>query len=341
MHPDPGLTVEAWSDKSSEAFFRARDRWGDVHAYELSWNYVVQAMRRGGWVCSSANGWAAVSRDYCGEGRSALLAPMADSPRSFVPDAITAAVSAGAAVVRVRHLAPETAEALVGTGLFSRPSVPTSACLDDLSEDTWPQVLIHLPKERWRTESGANELLPALPTGSALQEFRWRVRHFVRQHATRVHVRDLTRLTAQDSDHILSTWMKSVRTRFNSGARPPVRDFSTCFREPVESLLESLLAGRLHSYGEALFMEDRGIGIWLGDRISRSTCAVNVLLADTTIRDAADFALYRSLIGAHQERYEFVNLGGSESKSLFDFKRIGLRDGDAVTFRRAIDLDVH
>ncbi len=343
------MIVTPWTESSHQEFAQAKVRWGEPLAYEESWLYLSQALRRGGWILSGSEGWLAVARDYLGIGEHAAVVPMAAQPAEFIAAAVPHLAENGIDVKLVKHVPKVAAEDLVSCGLFetaNRNPDSTPQRLEELSEDTFPQILINITQENWIPEHiVSSDMIPETLSGGRAKDFRYQVRRFWRHNVGRmgrVVVDDLLTVGSDVIEVALHHWIESVRLRFGSGTRPKVDDFNAVFTAPVAAVVRTARASPEPAWGELVSVDGVPRAIWVGQTISNQCFGVYGLVADTRTRNLSDFTLLRALLAAKDSGSRVANLGGSELSSLFAFKSKPIRSWASLAgfCRRVVDLPV-
>jgi hypothetical protein len=343
------MRIAVWSEEVCREFEDSVRRWGDPLAYEQNWVYLAQCCRRGGWVCSDSYGWVAVAKDYLGVGRHAAVVPLSADMVDFLPSAMRFLQGEGIRPEVVKHVPVQYADMLSNQGFAIRRH-PTeyelsTVCLEELSEDRCPQVLINIGYISWiKDESDCAQWLDCVPDGPLFGDFRYQLRRFCRKYlrnGVEVTEAPVTQSTLDVTNQALHNWLESVKIRFSQAGRPKVVDFNACFREPVEALLEFALQHPNDVIGSVISVGSRPSSIWLGSRISEVCFGVYILLADTRVRNLADFTLYRALCNASMLGFQWVNLGGSELRSLYHFKAklSRIKSEHIYTTRHVLDLE--
>jgi len=341
------MDVLEWSSCQRVHFHEAKEQWGDPLAYEQSWLFVCQTLRRGGWICRDSDGWMAVARDYLGPGRHAVVVPMSSNLCRFLESGLRELRARGIVPSVVKHLTYEVANSLISTGRFTElqhPEITSSIFLDDLSEDRLPQVLAKVSAEHWTTADRLHrQWVPLVPTHPGGAEFRHQLWRFLRTYPERgasLTLQTIGAAEATDINRALRNWSNSLRNRLQRAGQPRVRDFSRCFLDPVQAAIDYARHDNGDTVGQIVAVENEPSSLWIGTRISRECVAVNVLLADTTVKSLSYYTVYLACHLAHQLGAGCVNLGGSELESLFRFKMraAGVASIGQLTTRRVCDL---
>jgi len=139
---------------------------------------------------------------------------------------------------------------------------------------------------------------------------------------------------------VVQRWYASVKYRFSRGLGMRVRDFNRCFLDPVQSVIQYCFAHPEGVVGTIINVNEKPSALWIGSRVSDQCLAIYVLIADTAIKNLSDYTLYSCLRQAHEMGIAWVNLGGSEVKSLFEFKaKLSIRPNSNVEVgRRLLDF---
>lgn len=322
------MKVIAWSEKERRYFEDAKRLWGDPLAYEQSWLYLNQALRRGGWVCRNEEGWMAVARDYFGPGRHAAVVPLSPDLGSFLVSAIQTLGSLGIRLCALKHIPANRLDSVLSRDhlrIRLHPAFSESTYLEEISEDRFPQVLVNVERHSWASEGNhCHKWIPSVPRGAEARELRYQIRRFCRLYLERGVTLDRVRVSEaqfEDIHKALENWLESVKKRFAQAGRPRVRQFESCFLEPVQAVIEFTRRHPAEATGCLIKVGEIPSALWIGTRISSICFSVNVLLADTSIVGLSDFTLYLALLEGQGAGASWVNLGGSELESLFRFKR--------------------
>lgn len=322
------MNIVEWSADERPYFEYAKQRWGDPLAYEESWLYLYQALRRGGWVCRNAEGWMAIARDYLGYGHHAVVVPLSQNLSKYLPCAMTTLSVRKIRPEVVKHIPIHLSNSLLSSGDFvlrQHSTATEDVFLEDLSEDSFPQVLVNIDQAEW--EHARNHYagwIPSFPRGPQGRNLRQQVRRFYRLYLNKdipLKLEPIIDARLVDLDAALSDWCVSARKRFALAGRPRVRGFESCFLEPVQAVISFARRHPDDAVGFLIKVSEKPSGLWIGTRISEICFSINVLLADTTVNTLSDFTLYLALLQAQKLGAKWVNLGGSELESLFRFKR--------------------
>jgi len=343
------VNLVEWTTGDRDGFLRARAAWGDPLAYEQSWLYLCQALRRGGWTVSNAEGWAAIARDYVRPGVHAMVVPMGKRTAEFISSAILLLSANGIVVGLIKHVPKDLLDDLLNSSeiLFRKSGASDSEeSLEDISEDQFPQVLVPVGEGRWSPKVSDNPDALALPSGRESQDFRYQVRRFLRSQErtnSAIDIRSLRTTTDFETSHAIERWLESVRRRYSGADRPKVNSFVSTFREPVVAIIRAARNWNSSIVGEVLGVNGRYSALWAGEKVSDTCFGIYVLIADTNVKNLSDYTLLRALLGARSVGAKYVNLGGSELSSLFRFKAKSVsRTGDEdLCFRRVIDVKVY
>ena len=318
--------IYSWGDTAYYHITRCAQLYADPFAYELSCLYLSQAMRRGGWFAHYHDGFAALSKDYCGIGCHAIVSVCADSIPDVVKKALRESSALGIKVKYVKHVCLHDAEKLLATRQFTKLQRESGTeWLDDLSEDNYPQVILDLDTSTWTDEIilGLELQLPASP---ALSDFRSQIRRWgrrmVRDGNEKFVVQDLRQTSFLECERMLSDWSLVVEKRFLERGWPKVRDAKKCLYEPNLAVFLAAYSHKFTTCGEVFLIDGIPRGAWVGEQLSTKCLGIYSLIADTSIFNLSYFVLLRSLMFARSEGLSHVTLGGSESESLFRFKSI-------------------
>ncbi len=341
------MKVLDWTIREKPQFDYAKIHWGNPLAYEQSWLYVNQAMRRGGWVCTGSDGWMAVARDYRGPGRHVAIVPISRDLGEFLSHAMAELQSHGIKVETIKHIPEESLESVLSNAsfvAFRHPVLTDNTYLDDISEDRLPQVLINIDQDGWtRDDSNYFKWIEYIPTGPAAREFRYQIRRFCRLYlAKEVTFAKKPIMDTEDRqiDKALSNWLDSVRKRFAQTERPQVCNFAACFVEPIKAVTAFSRECPREIIGFVISLEDVPQALWIGTQVSQLCFSVNVLIANTSIVGLSDFTLYLAIREAQRLGLRWVNLGGSEIETLFRFKHKLCRGSQApCQLRRVFDVE--
>lgn len=349
MYTDNDLNVHEWSEGSRPAFDEAKRRWGDPVAYEQSWVYVCQALRRGGWICRSSAGWMAIARNYRGRGRHVGVVPLATDLVVFVQTVARVLESSPMRPETIKHIPQELAHAVataVGGSPRRRDEVIECTWLDDVSEDRFPQVLFDVSEGGWLKEDTACvRWLDVVPAGHDMASFRYQIRRFCRTHLEKgvpVRVRPVSiGSIVNDCTRVLQGWVGSFRHRL--GRRGvSIRDVQGCLFDPVQAVAAWTVRHRAEAIGQAIDVNGVPSAVWLGSAVSRQTLGLYVFLASTDVRHLSDYVLYLALSKARELGFKWTNLGGSELSELYRFKARGgkLSVGSRIRCRDVAEIDL-
>lgn len=340
------MEISEWSRAELDPFQQARRRWGTSIAYEQTWLYLCQALRRGGWVCRNEAGWVAVAADYLGKGRHALVVPMSNHIPTFVKAAADRLRSRGIRPVVVKHIAEGDMRELAADGSFAMENGASSVAvsyLEDLSEDRFPQVIVDFSAQSWtQDESDCSQWVPLTPPGPESADFRYQLRRFCRAYPKRgisVERENIAVAPSESIDEMLDSWMRSVRHRFRLGHRP-VNDYDRCFREPVESVIHQIRQFPEDGFGSLISVEGVPAAHWVAAQILKDGFGIYTVVADTSIRNLAHFTMYSALLHLYHLGARTVNLGGSEEETLFRFKSrvLDFKAPEALRLRPVFDF---
>lgn len=327
----------------SKALESAKQKWGDPFAYEQSYVYLRQAMRRGGWMFQGEDGFVCIARMNTPSGKNAMITPMTRSYHRFLPSAVKQCAAEGIAIASIRHV-PINDAAHVKEA-FGRISIPTQRhssqeVLDDLSEDRFPQVGVEVLPSVWRPSAIADSVVDQEMIPSVFADFRYQVRRFRKRYPSTSSIRliSLRDATREECIGALDTWMLSLKRRIEFRGWPNVRDYERTFREPNAFLIEDACAGKIAPLGLLVKIDDVPRALWIGGEVSSRGFGVYVLFGDTEIFNVSYYILYTCLLWAKESGYERVLLGGSEAESLFRFKSLKAAEGGPESYIRFREL---
>jgi len=321
-------------------FVEARDRWGQVDAYEQAWLYLGQSMRRGGWFVESEEGWAAVAEDYVRPGSHALVSSMSHNLAAFVESVLAEASQTIPGVVTlVKHVgAAEAARLSESCQLRPIESRPDDT-LDAVSEDRLPQIIIRLDAIDFRA-GPAGPI--ALPTSSAYSDFRYQVRRGLRRLKSmnidwrRVKFCDIP---VNDLERLVYQWAERAVGRFRARGWPDIVTPYETLVVPNVVVIRRALLDQDHASGQVILIDGKPSAIWIAEDNGRGAVGIYCLLADTLWHNLAYLNLACAMHQARQQGARFLLLGGSELESLFRFKKV---PSTSETFlfhlRRVVDL---
>lgn len=341
------MTVVNWTRNEMSYFENAKNICGESLAYEQNWLYLIQAMRRGGWVYRDTNGWIAVSKDYLGIGRHAAVVPISNNLVTFLDNAMEALHTKNIKPEIIKHVPEYWIKSILSCGgsiVQQHSNIMKEVYFEDFSEDRFPQVLVDVGSQNWiNEESDCNKWIPITLKGSKLQDFRYQVRRFCRRYFNEgisVNNELLSNCKMEDVELAINNWLESVKKRFKQPCRPKIHDYGACFSKPIQEVARFVHQNPTVGEGSLITVGDVPSAMWIGSHISEDCFGIYVLFADTSIRGLSEYTMYLALLRAKELGVRYVNMGGSELESLFMFKNKATSRTleNSIQTRRIIDI---
>jgi hypothetical protein len=204
-----------------------------------------------------------------------------------------------------RKLPQHLSDALVRTHKFT--SVPANAFTHtrDLPEDIYPQVILNV-RDTSRCES------------AHFVKIRNHLRHFSQHRPKTV---DLTADRIKDVVTLIEAWTEEYKRRgrylFGDVSKPLAVDSS------AYSIFAHRFADRIDGYNyfsKIVYVDNRAVAFTLAGRTSPRSAALYGSISLTAYRGAAEHLIMQLIEDLATKDVDSLNMGGSETKGLFDFK---------------------
>lgn len=198
---------------------------------------------------------------------------------------------------------------------------PLSKRLEDQYDDIYPQVVVNL-------KAFMNSL-----TSNKMSGFRTNLKKFSQRNYS---VRTTTPELFEDFWDVVLKWKQSFIRRYEERDEftdiPHNDDYYINGYFPIFEYYSKNINNR-HTLSSLVYVDEIPVGFSFFNAVSKICMGMYANLADTDYEGASEFMLYHNLTKAYLAGYEYVNLGGTESKYLYNFyNRLKLASGDAESF---------
>ncbi len=293
-----------------ERFFRARSR-SERFTYSNSWTYVVQAARNESFKYFDGETLFTITRRPNSRYAFRILDPMGHNPAHAISEVSRRLVDYNRQPILLAKVAPDVAIRLSASG-FRTPHWNSSA-LEELPDDIFSQPICDLK------EYSGGPHRP--PSGHQFLKLRQKLSRFL-QGKHKCEVRPLTSGNAQDAIAVLHEWKNGFMRRYGlrNIALPAIDSY---YFDPYLVLI-SAMAPRMSQKEHIaflLYIDERPSALSLLSEISDCAVGQYVSLCVNNIKGLSEYLVTLSFKQACERGYRFVNMGGAETKSLFDFNK--------------------
>ncbi len=154
--------------------------------------------------------------------------------------------------------------------------------------------------------------------GRSYHSIRSRIRQFYKNN---IRVEQYTPSHYSDTLLILEKWLTMIKYRYEKYLEndPIILHSASIHRNFIEYITKNQDS---HCIAQLIYIDDVPISFAIGYKISNSTLGVyTTVTATDKIKGLSEATTYELVKSALQKKYKYVNLGGSEFKSLLNFKK--------------------
>jgi hypothetical protein len=294
-------------DGDRELYSDYFDRNDDPYLYENNWAFVCQEARLAGVRYCDGDMLVSMVTKGVTSPNVILFAPLGDR-RAFARTAgsLVAQVQelTGKRVV-VRRVPPALRDALLQSGGFASFPVTSFTHACDVPEDVFPQTVIDTRRA-------------AQLTGTVLQPLRNHINHVRRSHA--VLVEDARSVQTSDIEELAARWQQQHHERMVRQGNATVSEadasaYTTFLKHFGERLDDT------EYFGRVLVIDGVLSGFAFAARTSPVCAALYASLCVLGVRGASEELIVGVVRALADAGVPFLNLGGAETKGLFDFKK--------------------
>lgn len=306
----PHLSPIVWNNRDEhlyDAFFEIDSR-SNKFCYANSWAYICQAARRNGHKFFDGKTLITIEASEKNNGayEFEIIRPLGQQATRKAFELATALKTLTTRPIIFKRLEDEQFKSLQQRGCQVLEK-PASGRLEDYFDDIHPQVVVDLNKFIF------NINMPEMAW------FRRGLRQFTRRNYT---IKDLKPSQYQDVRTVLARWKRSFVSRYEKKS-----DFTVIpleddyYFDPYLPFVEYFgrVSKRNQNIASIFYLDQVPVGFSFLVRVSESCMAMYANVADTYFDGLSYFMLYQNFFRALWAGYSFVNLGGTESKSLYDF----------------------
>lgn len=293
--------------------------------YANSWAYICQAARINGF--KFFDGYTlitiAVEVNETGETKISIINPMGKSTIKKTL-ALAEKLTSISDTIIFKKVSDEQVDYFLNSGKCKVCEQPKSGRLIDYYDDIYPQVVVNL-----------KAFLAQLNSHFKLRKDNKWIRsrlYTFRNNMKRIHNLNYTIETTrpelfEDFLHIVYRWKSSFIKRYRT--RKKYREFDEIptddayYIEPYFSLFDYFAKAidNKNTISIIVYLEGVPVGFSLLSRVSNECMGLYANIGDTDYTGLAEFMLYQNLSKAYWSGYKYVNLGGTESRSLYNFYR--------------------
>ncbi|MDD9953251.1 MAG: phosphatidylglycerol lysyltransferase domain-containing protein [Candidatus Woesearchaeota archaeon] len=274
------------------------DKEKEEYCYGNNWAYFMQAARRLWYKFYDGETLITVTIKEENSSQFVLVRPLGKHLKKKLSDLAEKLAKLSKKNVIIKKVTAEQVKKLKKVGFQEGIKDPwhTHFVHDD---DTFPQQIINLKNIDLK--------------GRRWKDFRHDLAPLLQKHT--YDVQDLTPENVDDARAVLNLWAKQKHSEGNESKQHFVRShefFIEHFKEKIDNK---------RYFGIILYMNTIPVGFSLSGKISSTCVGQYANISDRTIKGAAELLLYSALKKMKFAKYKYVNLGGSEERSLYTYKR--------------------
>ncbi|WP_147274906.1 phosphatidylglycerol lysyltransferase domain-containing protein [Ferruginivarius sediminum] len=304
------LMNDNWERLSAEderLFMKFAKAFGRCCAYENSFAYIVQETRSN-------------AARYCVEGLLAvafikdensdfvfLLPPWAADTEPVTDVHVFLCQNLRRATGRrvvLRRTPKQLSRRLEGSGRFRMLPPSTFTLPADLPEDIFPQVLIDVEQ--------VNSLV-----GPRFQKLRNQISYL--QRTCSLCAVDLDAQTQSDVPYVIHKWVEKYNAR-NINIERTIMEADPAAYDVLWRHFSNH-ADNGEYFGRLLYLNGDPAGFSFCGRIDRNSAALYASVSASNTRGTSNYLLVDAVGNLHQKGISLLNLGGSETESLHDYKK--------------------
>jgi len=305
----PNITPIKWDYTDAnlyDAFFEIDSNLNQF-CYANSWAYICQAARKNGHKFFDGNSLITITGQRRGEDiKFEIIRPLGQYAAKKAYQLAQQLKKHSNCPIIFKRLEPTQFKSLVERGCRVLEQ-PQTKRLVDFFDDVHPQVVLDL-----------NAFLGSLNLPQ-MAWFRKGLRQFANNNYT---IKELKPHLFGDVRHVLSVWKKSFISRYEKrGEFSSVPEDDAYYFDPYLPFVEHFgrSTKREASIATIIYVDDIPAGFSFLSRISDSCLAMYANVADTKHNGISYFMLYQNFLRALWSGYTFINLGGTEASTLYDF----------------------
>lgn len=306
----PHVSSINWDSRDEglyDAFFEIDSR-SNKFCYANSWPYICQAARRNGHKFFDGKTLITIEATERNDGsyEFGLIRPLGQQAAKKAYELAITLKSLTKRPIIFTRLEPEQFNNLLQRGCRVLEN-PATGNLEDYFDDIHPQVVVDLNK------FVLNLSLPEMAW------FRRGLRQFTKENYT---IQDLQPSHYQEVRDVLVRWKRSFVGRYKK--KP---DFTTIplddsyYFDPYLPFVEYFgrTSQRKKKIATIFYADNNPVGFSFLVRVSECCMAMYANVGDTYFDGLANFMLYQNFLRAFWAGYTHINLGGTETKSMYEF----------------------
>jgi hypothetical protein len=305
----PNITPIKWDYIDAnlyEAFFEIDGKLNQF-CYANSWAYICQAARKNGHKFFDGNSLITITAQEKDEGvQFEIIRPLGQYAAKKAFMLAQQLKKHTKLPIILKRLEPAQSKSLLERGCRVLEQ-PQTKRLEDYFDDIHPQVVLDL-----------NAFLGSLNLPQ-MAWFRKGLRQFANNNYT---IKDLKPHLFTDVRQVLAEWKKSLISRYTRRDEfSSVPEDDAYYFDPYLPFVEHFgrSTKREADIATIIYVDDVPAGFSFLARVSDSCLAMYANVADTKHKGISYFMLYQNFLRALWSGYSFVNLGGTEASTLYDF----------------------
>ena len=293
-----------------ESFFRD-DSLQNPYCYGNSWAYICQAARYNPFKFNDEQTLVTFSNSRTPSGPLHFIHPVGKDIPQKINLLCRKIRSINSQPIIINKLRLEDYNILKSHG-FKDP-VWNSNSIEELPDDVYPQPVCKLQKYFKNGD--------IYPHGSKLSKLRGKISRF-RKYQIDFRFENLTNEKTGDAMQALMAWKDFFMKRYNQKKYIlPVED--SYYYDPY-SVLINKIAPKIDNYNYfslLCYADNMPVGLSLLARISDKTVAQYINICSNFYKGLSEFLALSTFRTAFQAGYKYVNMGGSETKTLFEYNQ--------------------